>query len=335
MARYLVVLILSSASAFCQNPFSIRSYGFVELISATRPSNSPDTINTRFGKLPLTDSHAKTVLSPAHSRFSLDGEASLWGGKVSGYLEADFLSGNPASPYRNRQYFGQYSSHGWEVSAGQMWSFLRPNRMGLNSRANLMNTYAVDPAYHVGLAGVRDRQVRVVHHGERWHAGVSMENGKDILPKIARDGDRLHWEITGVVGRRGHHGISAAAVWKLNRHISLMGQQYVARGGGVDALNTAGAETHASSTIGGIECQVRPNLRVFGYGGMVYASRWNGNRDVREFTVGMSRIIAKDKIGEWITAFQVSQLDRSQWTGGSGSMHLVMASLRHSFGQPR
>jgi hypothetical protein len=309
--------------------------GFFETIATDRSVAAGGNVSTKFGSVPLTGSDGEWLVSPRHSRMMLDGDRDMWGGKITGYVEADFMTAGPANPLRFRQYYGMYTRGKWEISAGQEWSLLRPNRTGITSRSELMNTVVADPAYHTGLAGVRDRQVRVVRHEGNWHFAASFENGKDFLSKIAHDGKRLHWELIAVGGKEGHHGASVAYAWKAHRRLTLVGQHFMARGGGKDALGTAPAYVLAKSNIVGAEMIGPLGFQLHGYSGFVQADRSPGNRMVRQSTAGVSRTLTKDTLGTATMNFQYSRLNRSVWSGQHGDMNLLMVSLRHTFASPR
>jgi hypothetical protein len=59
---------------------------------------------------------------------------------VTGYVEVDFLGNDAANvfvttnshTFRQRLYFVDLKRHKFELGAGQMWSWLTPNRTGLS-----------------------------------------------------------------------------------------------------------------------------------------------------------------------------------------------------------
>ena len=244
-------------------------------------------------------------------------------GKVTGYVEADFLDRPPAEAFRFRQYYGQYSIGDWEFSAGQEWSLLRPNRQGVASDRALMNTRVVDPAYHVGLMGVRNRQVRVTRHFGNWHAVAAFEEGDDFTAKLAQDGKRLHWELIGIGGREGRYGGSVAAVVHVLPSIDWVSQQSWVREGGRQALSTVPNEAPATSTIQGIEAKVTEKWQLFGYGGLVYGGRSSGNRIVYEWSAGFSRETWENRVGHMVLAGQYSKLGGRYGAAPHGGSHFV------------
>lgn len=316
-------------------PVTVQPSGFVESIGVYRSSTTHDDGSTRLGSFPLVDTPDEALVTFDHSRIQAKAEMRLGPGTLSGWFESDFQNRAPLQPYRIRQFYGQYSVGGWEFSAGQEWSLMRPNRKGLESEGGLMNTRVAEPAYHVGLMGYRNHQVRVARHFGNWHAALSFENGRDFLPKLVRDSKRLHLEFIGLTGRGGHHGASMAAVVHVSPKIDWVNQQAWVRKGGKDALGVVPTTVPATSTIQGIEVKVTRAFQVYGYGGLVYGERSAGNRIVREGSVGFTWEFIHNRVGHAILNMQIAQLNRAIWSGPSGNMTVFMASVRQFFGGAR
>src|SRR5437763_987062 len=145
-------------------------------------------------------------------------------GNLSGYVETDFLNAPGKEPYRFRQYWGEYRIGKWRILAGQAWSLLRPNRTGINSEGALMNTLVVEPAYHVGLAGVRNRLIRITRDEGNWHYAVSYEHGRVFLAKAAHDSPRMHLEAIGA-GSVHRRGAAFAAVVHASRKVDIVSEE--------------------------------------------------------------------------------------------------------------
>lgn len=290
-------------------------------------------MSTRFGAIPLESNHGESLVSFRNSRMALLAETVLGNiGKLSGYVESDFLNRAPAQPFRFRQFFGRFQSRNWEILAGQGWSLFRPNRFGISTEGALMNTRVIDAGYHVGLLGYRDRQIRVVRHLGDWQAAVSLENGHDGLAKIVRDTKRAHLEAIGLLGANGRHGVSVAAVVHAGPKIDIVTQEFWSKGGGPEALSTVPPGVVTAATLEGAEMKIRRGLQLFTYGGLVYGNRSTGNRVVREGTVGFSQDVFKDRYGLAVFSAQYSHLARATWDGKQGIMSFGMISLRHYFG---
>lgn len=322
-------------TSFSKNigPVQLTPSGFIESIGTVRSATTHDDVSTRFGSIPLENTPTEGLVSLRNSRIALQADAPFAGGSFTGYLETDFLNRPPQEPYRFRQYWGQLKFGDWEILGGQAWSLLRPNRHGIASDTDLMNTLVVDAGYHVGLLGYRDQQVRVVRHMGNWTAGLSFENARDFLPKMTHDGKYLHLEVTGVAGRFGHYGASVAGVVHATRKVDVVAQQYWSKGGGPDALGVVPAGVKTYSTLDGVEAKIGKGVRAFAYGGIVYGARSAGNRDVRQWSVGCSReFLPGYGFGNSLFSMEYSQLDRSLWGGPQGAEQFVMVSMRHYFG---
>ena len=291
-----------------------------------RTATTGDTVNTRFGRIPLGETPDESLVSPGHSRI----QACAQRGGFSAYVETDFLNAPGKEPYRFRQYWGEYRVGKWRILGGQAWSLLRPNRLGIDSEGRLMNTLVVDPAYHVGLAGVRYRLVRITRDEGNWHMAVSYEAGRNFLGKIAHDSARLHVEATGL-GSRSRRGGSFAAVVHAPRKIDFVTTEMVTHGAGVELLGTLPPWVNTYSTLQGVEMRIRPTVELFAYGGIVYGARSGGNRTVRMWTAGFLRHLFEERPwGAASISGQYSQMDRSTWVGGHGAMNYLQVAFRYS-----
>jgi hypothetical protein len=314
----------STPFVFHFGPSTLLPSGFFEGIAMYRSATTGDTVNTRFSRIPLQKTPSEMLFSPGHSRIQVCSEA----GNLSVYVETDFLNTPGKEIYRFRQYWGEYRIGKWRILGGQAWSLLRPNRVGINSEGGLMNTFVVEPAYHVGLAGLRNRQLRVTREEGNWRMAVSYEEGKNFLAKLAHEGGRLHLEATGL-GSVHRRAASIAAVVHAAGRIDIVTQQVVSRGVGPELLNTIPGGVNAHSTIQGVEARVRRTLELFAYGGMAYGGRSAGNRTVRQWTAGFIQHLTQQQWGAASISAQFSQLDRSTWQGGYGEMKHVQVSFRY------
>jgi hypothetical protein len=311
---------------FHAGPVTLRPSGFFEGIVMERTATTGDTVNTRFGRIPVQPTPSETLLSAGHSRIQVCAQA----GTLSVYIETDFLDAPGRDPFRFRQYWGEYRIGKWRILGGQAWSLLRPNRLGINSESRLMNPMVVEPAYHVGLAGVRNRQLRITREDGNWRVAATYEAGKSFLGKVAHDGKRLHLEAIGL-GSVHRRAASAAAVIHTPLKIDIVTQQVISRGVGPDLLDTIPPDVNAHSTIGGAEVRVRPTLELFVYGGIAHGGRSSGNRTVRQWTAGFIRhMFEQQPWGAASLSAQFSQVDRATWPGGHGNLNYVQISFRYS-----
>jgi hypothetical protein len=334
----LLVLVYVAAAVACElreepkpfrfglGPAIIQPSGFFESIGMFRTATTGDSISTRFGRIPLQDTPSETLVSAGHSRIQVCAQAA----GLSAYVETDFLNTPGKEPYRFRQYWGEYRTGKWRILGGQAWSLLRPNRVGINSEGSLMNTLVVEPAYHVGIAGVRNRQLRITREDGNWRMAVSYESGNAFLGKLAHDSPKHHLEAVGLVSV--HRRVAGfAAVFHAPRKLDIVTQDVVSRGIGPELLNTLPPNVITFSAIQGLEMRVRPAIEVFAYAGFAYGGHPPGNRIVREWTAGFMRhLFEQQPWGAASVSAQFSQVDRSTWEGDYGAMTYVQVSFRYS-----
>jgi hypothetical protein len=193
---------LPPASALAANPrpasplsFKIGAadftpFGFVDFTTVHRSTNVGSGISTNFAGIPYSNTSAgqlsETRFSAQNSRLGLRVDSDVNDTKVLGYVETDFL-GNSASTLnvtsnsatlRMRLYFADFKKDNWEFLAGQSWSMLTPNRVGISPiPADISYTMDMDIAYQAGLVWARQPQVRVVYRPtQELSAGLSLEN---------------------------------------------------------------------------------------------------------------------------------------------------------------
>jgi len=307
--------------------------GFFELLGLHRSARMGTGIQTRFASLPLEPEADEWAASAAHSRIALDASFHARG-KWLGYYESDFLQNAGRAPYRLRQFWGEYERDGWRILAGQAWSLLRPNRRGISSHNDLMNTLVVEPGYHVGLAGRRNPQVRIARDFGSWHAAAAWEHRQGGLAtfKLARDGTRTHSELVLLAGAHKTLGVGLSAVVSLHHRLSWVSQQLWSQGAGPHLVGPLPAQVHAHASIQGVEASwPAARVRLFAYGGAAYASRSDGNRLLRQWSVGFHRELpGNPRWGVTELSFQYSRVGRLTWPAGRGALNGLTFRLRHS-----
>jgi hypothetical protein len=146
-------------------------------------------INTPFNSLTMPGASQSSISeffgSGRQSRISMLAEGKLASAKLSGYVEADFLSAAATSTntesnsysLRQRQAWGQAATDsGWSVTGGQMWSLVTETKHGMDNRTEAV-PMTIDPQYTVGFSWARQYGLRLVKNFEnRWWVGVSIEN---------------------------------------------------------------------------------------------------------------------------------------------------------------
>jgi hypothetical protein len=189
-----------SISDAMDNPLSIRYKGIqitpvaffaFETVYRSRSINSD--INTPFNSTPYPGA------AQAHtSELNFSGRQSRVGGlfegntgpfKLSGYVEADFLSAgitsndNQSNSYtlRQRQIWGQAATKsGFKVTGGQMWSLVTETKKSTDNRTeNLPMT--VDSQYHVGFSWERQPSIRFQQtFGNGFTAALALEQAQIV-----------------------------------------------------------------------------------------------------------------------------------------------------------
>jgi len=147
------------------------------LNSVTMPGASQNAMSEFFG-------------SGRQSRVSMLVEGRLKSAKLTGYVEADFLSAgitsnnNQSNSYalRQRQAWAQAAlDSGWSFTGGQMWSLVTETTHGLDNRTEAL-PMTIDAQYTVGFSWARQFGFRVVKNfaNKVWF-GVSVENPQATL----------------------------------------------------------------------------------------------------------------------------------------------------------
>ncbi len=180
----------TSPLAFRIGAADFTPFGFVDFTSVYRSTDVGSGISTNFAGIPYNNTSAgqlsESRFSAQNSRLGLRVDSNVGDTKVLGYVETDFL-GNAASTLnvnsnsatmRMRLYFADFRSGDWEFLAGQSWSMLTPNRVGISPiPGDLFYTLNMDIAYQAGLVWARQPQIRAVYHGQGGiTAGLSLEN---------------------------------------------------------------------------------------------------------------------------------------------------------------
>ncbi len=151
-------------------------------------------INTPFNSLTMPGASNSRISeffgSGRQSRISMLAEGKLKTAKLSGYVEADFLSSGTTSnnnqsnsyTFRQRQVWGQAAlDSGWTFTGGQMWSLVTETRHGTDNRSEAL-PMTIDPQYTVGFSWARQFGFRVAKNlGNKVWIAVSAENPQATL----------------------------------------------------------------------------------------------------------------------------------------------------------
>jgi hypothetical protein len=180
-----------SPTAIHYKGVTITPGGFLAGETVRRSRALASDINTPFNSLTMPGAAQSSMSeffgSGRQSRISMLVEGKLSNAKLSGYVEADFLSAgvtsnnNESNSYtlRQRQAWGQAAfDNGWSITGGQMWSLVTETKHGMDNRTEAV-PMTIDPQYSVGFSWARQYGLRVVKNiGNKVWFGASMENAQ-------------------------------------------------------------------------------------------------------------------------------------------------------------
>ncbi len=168
--------------------------GFMDFTSIFRSTNTGNPGGTNFFAIPFSNTVAGHLteerFTATNSRISLKATSKFGKNDVTGYYEMDFLGNDAANvfvtsnshTFRQRLYWLDLKRDKFEILAGQSWSWLTPNRVGLSPNpSDIFYGLNEDFNYQVGLTWTRAPQVRFVYHpNENWTMGVALENSEQF-----------------------------------------------------------------------------------------------------------------------------------------------------------
>jgi len=183
---------LESPLAIHYKGITITPGGFLAAETVWRQRGTGSDINTPFNSIPFGGANASNLSefygSGRQSRVSMLAEGKLKSAKLSGYLEADFLSAgvtsnnNQSNSYtlRQRQVWGQAAlNNGWSFTGGQMWSLITETKKGLDNRTEAL-PMTIDPQYTVGFSWARQFGFRAVKNfGNKFWFGFSVVTAQE------------------------------------------------------------------------------------------------------------------------------------------------------------
>ncbi len=168
--------------------------GFMAAETVWRQKALASDINTPFNSVPFGGSSQSSLSeffgSGRQSRVSMLAEGKLKNAKLSGYVEADFLSAgvtsnnNQSNSYtlRQRQVWGQAAlTNGWSFTGGQMWSLVTETKNGVDNRSEALPG-TIDAQYTAGFSWARQFGFRVAKDfGDKLWLAFSVENPQATL----------------------------------------------------------------------------------------------------------------------------------------------------------
>jgi len=183
--------ITESPAAIHIKGITITPGGFLAAEFVRRTRALAADVNTPFNSVPMPGASQSSMSeffgSGRQSRISMLAEGRLSAAKLSGYVEADFLSSgvtsnnNQSNSYslRQRQAWGQVAmDDGWSFTGGQMWSLVTETKHGVDNRSEAL-PMTIDAAYTVGFSWARQYGLRLAKSfGDKVWAAVSVENAQ-------------------------------------------------------------------------------------------------------------------------------------------------------------
>lgn len=171
-------------------PAKIRLIGYPALTSVWRSNNNGGNVATNFNNIPFDNTVPGTTsefrLSPQNTRLALRVDADLKSSQVAGYFEMDFVGapsgGNLVTqsgyPFRIRQAWLDWKKGKWEITGGQLWSLMTPNKEDiLPWPGDIAAPQVVDLNFVAGFVVGRYPQFRLVYRPREHMAfGFSVEN---------------------------------------------------------------------------------------------------------------------------------------------------------------
>ena len=196
-----VVNLQETQKNLSESPLSLRykgvtltPVGFFAAEAVRRSRALAADVNTPFNSLTMPGASQSAMSeffsSGRQSRVGLLAEGVLKDVKLTGYVEADFLSAgvtsnnNQSNSYtmRQRQFWGQAAfQNGWSVTGGQMWSLVTETTHGMDNRTEAL-PMTIDAQYHVGFSWARQFGLRVVKNfnNKAW-LGFAVENSQETI----------------------------------------------------------------------------------------------------------------------------------------------------------
>ncbi|HEY6385651.1 MAG TPA: hypothetical protein VIX91_08230 [Candidatus Acidoferrum sp.] len=171
-------------------PAKIRLIGYPALTTLWRSSNNGGNVATNFNNIPYDNTVLGTTsefrLSPQSTRLALRVDADLKTSQVAGYFEMDFVGapvgGNLVTqsgyPFRIRQAWLDWRKGKWEMTGGQLWSLMTPNKEDiLPWPGDIAAPQVIDLNFVAGFVVGRYPQFRLIYRpSEKMAFGFSVEN---------------------------------------------------------------------------------------------------------------------------------------------------------------
>ena len=211
--------LTESPAALHVKGITITPGGFLAAEFVRRQRALGADVNTPLNSVPMPGASQSSLSeffgSGRQSRVSMLAEGKVGPAKLSGYVEADFLSSgttsnnNQSNSYtlRQRQAWGQAAfDNGWSFTGGQMWSLVTETKKGVDNRSEAL-PMVIDAQYTAGFSWARQFGLRLAKNfNNKVTLAVSVENPQAT---ITSHGNALNF-LVGSAGAGG--GLYNAAI---------------------------------------------------------------------------------------------------------------------------
>ena len=182
--------VAPTTPALALGPAKLRLIGYPALTGVWRSTNNGGNVATNFNNMPYDNTAPGNTsefrLSPQNTRLGIRVDADLKSSQAAGYFEMDFV-GSPVNgnlvtqsgyPFRVRQAWFDWSKGKWEMTGGQLWSLMTPNKQDiLPWPGDVAVTQVLDLNFVAGLVYARYPQFRLVYRpSDKMAFGFSIEN---------------------------------------------------------------------------------------------------------------------------------------------------------------
>ncbi|MGB6875036.1 MAG: hypothetical protein WBD87_03280 [Candidatus Acidiferrales bacterium] len=258
--------------------------GFMDFTTVFRSTDVGSGIGTSFGSIPFNGASPAGQLSEVrfsaqNSRIGMKVDANPGDFKVRGYIEADFLGnaaanlevGSHSDTLRMRLYWVDVQRGKWEILAGQSWSMMTPNRVGISPMpGDIFYSQDMDTNYQVGLVWLRTPGFRVVLHvNDQVAWGFALEDpeqytgGLTTFPASFTSADQAQVDDSGGNSKTPNKAPDIMSKLAFDTHPNGGGRNFHIEVAGLYRafrLNTSGLGNVTSSGGGG---SINANLELF------------------------------------------------------------------------
>lgn len=280
--------------------------GWADITGIFRTTDIGSGTGTTFQSLPFNNTLPQGALSEFRftaqtSRISMKVDAPVTDSThVIAYIESDFNGFQPPNAYLNtnsgtfrlRLFWADVKHDKWELLAGQSWSLLTPNRVGLSPLpGDIFTTARLDTNYLAGLTYARQPGVRLMYHPtDWWTLGVALENPQQYVPSsvvFPGTGTFFSGQFDNGSGATNGGGaatnaaipnlhpdiiVKSAFDWKVGGHALHVEEAGLIRS--FKVLNNL-VTPDATSTITGGAAALNANLELFNHFHLVFDSFWS------------------------------------------------------------